>query len=58
MHPITCHEIIRAEHRAQIDRISRGRREPWPRRDRPTRRWGGRRPSLIVRSLEDSLGSP
>jgi hypothetical protein len=42
MHPITCHEIIRAEHRAQVELIDQQRREAWPRRDRPTRRWGRR----------------
>jgi hypothetical protein len=43
MHPITCHEIIRSEHRAEIDRISRQDRELWPRQDHPTRRRGRRR---------------
>ena len=39
MHPITCHEIIRTEHRAQIERTTGQRQEPWPRHDRLTRRW-------------------
>jgi hypothetical protein len=43
MHPITCHEIIRTDHRAEIDRIERQEREPWPRHERQTRRWGRRR---------------